>query len=518
MIFSGRGKRGLWKACLSIYSQLFALATSPIAFIQTLFSCLPLLKGPQDFLLGFSAENSISYLFYKNQYENQVRARISGFSPFVGLGNYPIWHWIHLSRLGSKIFALSGARVTTGCTLFWLMSTLLYVRSASLLWILTLMIILMFSSTIFATAFVNQNYQILGFMWYPILFYSISNHSQILSSLIITTISYFSITAALLVYPILIIEIGTVHPGSFLSICIIPITILVARLSKIPRGSSSFRNTWIDLLKLIGFTRRGVKYRRKSMRVNFPLIYITITHILLAGGIFLQGGKKAELIVITTIMMTINETLFRIADRESLILLNVSVAVYAVLINRPSILLVILFLIVVNPLPIFLGIPMILDKHNRKRIKPLSPFNLQPVLKATSDLLGDQRIGRLALMCFQDPVGEYEKLFMDYSKYIEVPIWAGSNLGIHVIPDWYFVAQTNYPNAHSVWCSSPSDASRILRDYGGNCAIFFGDNHLLHGESLSSQFELVGKLDFSEFNISRRDNPVIMYIYVLTSV
>ena len=117
--------------------------------------------------MGFNPQNAINNLFYRTQWINLDRYGRDGRSPITGLGDYPLKNWFHLSLPASYIFANAGAVTTLTGTLVWVISHFFWLEHAGVVWLLFIIIVLLLSTTAYAMAFARQNYQILGWMWYP---------------------------------------------------------------------------------------------------------------------------------------------------------------------------------------------------------------------------------------------------------------------------------------------------------------------------------------------------------------
>ncbi|NQU32161.1 MAG: hypothetical protein HQ521_02905, partial [Bacteroidetes bacterium] len=59
-------------------------------------------------------------------------------SPVVGLGDYPLSNWFHLTYLSSYIYSHAGAITTLAGTLIWVFSHLVWIDSLSAWWIVIL--------------------------------------------------------------------------------------------------------------------------------------------------------------------------------------------------------------------------------------------------------------------------------------------------------------------------------------------------------------------------------------------
>ena len=155
----------LFYPCLLLYMM-------PVAWIKSIWEARILLKGQWHKYMGFHPLNAINSLFYRTQWINLKSYGRNGRSPLIGLGDFPLRKWFHLSYLGSFFYANAAPIVTLIGIFFWSFSHSVWMAEQNIYWSILLSLILLFSSTGFAMAFAKQNYQILGWMFLPLVLFS----------------------------------------------------------------------------------------------------------------------------------------------------------------------------------------------------------------------------------------------------------------------------------------------------------------------------------------------------------
>src|SRR5689334_12319683 len=125
------GARGLVEVVLS--PLLTPLLLDP-AWLHSLWLARSLLGGQWHRYRGFTPLNALTSFFYASQWLNISRFGIRGRSPLVGMGDYPLSRWFHVSFLSSCLYAHAGAVCTLGGTLVWVAMHLAWAGSAGLAW------------------------------------------------------------------------------------------------------------------------------------------------------------------------------------------------------------------------------------------------------------------------------------------------------------------------------------------------------------------------------------------------
>ena len=68
-------------------------------------------------------------------------------------------------------------------------------------------------------------------------------------------------------------------------------------------------------------------------------------------------------------------------------------------------------------------------------------------------------------MIFRDPVESYESIFNPFRNFIEPILYVSSIFEINTIPNWYFIAETNYPGSIDCWINNADDLRTVIRRF-----------------------------------------------------
>jgi hypothetical protein len=440
---------------------------------------------------GFHPHTAINSLFYRTQWINLNRYGRLAKSPILGLGNYELSNWWHLSGVASLTYANAGALTTLLGTIFMVLSTLVWLESAiNWQWTLTIVAVLLFSSFAYLMAFVRQNYQVLSWMWLPAVFYFIYQSQFVAASLGILIISLLGLTALVTCIPL--ITVHAIVTSKFEVLLVLVPALLVAPIRFVPLlYSGNLKDSLAQIAKLIGLMSLNAKYKYESKKLSaFNLYFFGLygTAILL---IYLGSGSPPVLSITAYLIFALNQWKARFADEQSVIVLFTLITTVELINSEPSLWSMIGFMLVVNPATFILSI-----SHN-SLIKPerYHPFDIDPLLERLSEFLRVSSGSRI-LFAFSDPGDSYERIFDGYRVLLEAPLCVAAEKGIHLMPDWYAVGQTNHIGAQSFWGRSPMVVVANLGVWSAGYAIVYQNSKSEIDPIWLDNFDVISSFDW----------------------
>lgn len=473
---------------------LILLWRMPARLAVTLWRSRVLLKGHWRKYMGFHPLTSVNYLFYRVQAINLARYGRSGRSPIVGLGEFPLSQWFHVGLPGLNAYAKAGAVATLGGMAVWWLSHLLWLQTADARWVAIVLALTLFSTGFFAMAFVLQNYNVLGWMFLPAGLFAISQGHYELAAL-----AWFAASLAGLT--------PLVFAGAFVTVLAIEQMSLAPVLSIIPAIGLYSLNLWpayrnigmrsaiAFTAKAIGATDRHVRYRYTSKRFSARTAYFVVT-----GTLFIVTcswvASPPWLFVVPLALFVVNRTLARFVDEQSAILAMMTGATTIVMTAAPDPWLAATLWLVISPTPVLM-VPT-----NRSALSALA--DLDPREPVDITLLEDRMRaflhpvapGQRVLMAFSDPEGIYERLFDGYSTLLQLPLYVSATRGIHFMPDWWAVFETNYENAPSFWGRSVAAVKKNAEYWHAEFVVVYQNT----GSSLDDEWSKAGFISCGEFD------------------
>ncbi len=479
------------------FYPITALLTTPVRLVQTLWECRVLLNGKWGNYPHFNPHSAINSLFYWTMALNISHFGRTGISPYLGLGKYSLSKGFHYSL--TSLYAYWGAGAVTllfGMFGWWLFH-LLWLDIANTEWLILVMFISLISTTFYANTFSLQNYNVLGWLFFPLALYGLMTEQWWIAAIGWLLISFGSITIVFI--------------GGILSLAIAIHNIQIAPLLAIlPAGLKTLTHFWpnltqgnilttsINVLKGIGSTGKNTKYKRQSgqgmtiTRWYYALLYIQF------GIAVTWTGQETYLFWIGIAIYFINSTYARFADEQSMYMMMLSLAT-AILIQNGNIFLLPSYWLLVSPAPLLAGFPSmkVLDVVPR-----LKPFTIKPLLNAMEYFLKPVQKDKRVLMIFDNPDNQYEKVFDGYRVNLELPLYIATYKKVHFMPDWWGVFEVNYEDAPEFWGRNVEDVFRNIEQWKADYVVVYQDNDTeLDKKWLDAGFEPLTKFCWKDYSI-----------------
>ena len=200
-------------------------------------------------------------------------------------------------------------------------------------------------------------------------------------------------------------------------------------------------------------------------------MYTTILYLQFAAVAYFLSGRIDVLLAGGLALAITNARFVRIMDEESVYMLMLTLMTAVVMMRHEPRLLA-SYWVGASPLPfIFAGST---PKRDFDVVPLCRPFSIQLLLDGMNRFLRLVPEGRRVLMCIEDPEGEYARLFGDNRWLIELPCHAASLRSIHLLPDWWAVAETNHVGAPEFWGRDPATVGRRASQWRADFLIVYG--------------------------------------------
>lgn len=498
-----RRRIGITGAMAAALGPLLTPVFCAMAWGRSLWAARVLLAGRWERFRGFHPQNALTAFFYANQWLNLSRYGADAASPVVGLGDYPLSRWFHLSMGSSCLYAHAGAVCTLLGTLAWVASHAIWLDTAPAAWVTTVMVLVLCSSTAFAMAFTRQNYNILGWLWLPVALFAVFNGQYGLAALAWLAASLASITVIAAAVPLMLVQgwaAGSIEP----LVALVPALLKVA-LHLAPRGPRAETRRSLGVMgRVIGVVSSGTRYRRTSKRLRPFSTYFLLIYA--AGCVILAWDQGPPILPLAALALFFaNQVWVRFADEQSVILMFASVFVAHVLLVPPSLPALLALVVVLNPLPVFLGLCDFERQRSLVRVQTQAPFDHGPLQHAMEAFFAPVPTGQRVLFAFDDPQDIYENVFDGYRTLLELPLFVCAERGVHLFPDWHAVAETNYPGSPGMWGRTLDAVTENLRRWQAGHVVVYGDT----GTALDSRwteagFEAVDTFDWGDWTEALR--------------
>ena len=482
-----------------IFYPFLLIHMMPIAWIKSIWEARILLKGSWSKYMGFHPLNAINSLFYRTQWINLKSFGRNGRSTLIGLGDFPLRKWFHLSYLGCFFYANAAPFITLFGSLIWALSHLVWMTHVNTFWSFFLSLCLLFSSTCYAMAFARQNYQILGWMFFPMGLFFLN-----LADLFGTTIVFIlmtiggGVTQIFFAAPI-VVYFSYYHSEPLILATLLPAGILILSRLLPLFADKSIADSFNETAKLIGITSKKVRYNREMNKVSNYSIYFLI---LFSVGTFLLFNSTTVfpvLAIFGLIAFFINQRFVRVADEESMILLFLSLFAFHALQAENFFLALTSLWLVASPLPVFLSVqePHLNCKLGKIIINP--PFDHSRLEAHVKEFFSPVPKGESVYLAFSDPNNLYANIFDGYRHILEMPLYVASKNKFHLFPDWYSVSQTNYKGAPSCWGRSLEAVTENMTRWNAKFSVVYQKSGTELDHKWLRDYVLLSSFDWKDY-------------------
>lgn len=449
--------------------------------------------------LGFYPENACNNLFYHTEWLNLRRTGRGGVSSIVGLGEYPLSSWFFLSNISLGLFANAGAMVTYFGTIFWILGFMFWWPNTDVSGLCLTIFLLTLSVHTYAMAFVRQNYQIVSWVFAGPLIYFAEPGRELIFFLLVILVAETGITAYVLCLPVVLFLGIEAQAYGLIMLYLLGCAPIIWRMKYLIR-SNQFKKTIIQIISLIGAKQKRVRYSRNLKKWELPTLYFFSLYSFAFFAFTFVSGQVQYLIFIGACCYFLNQKIMRIADEESLMMFNVTLATHTILTLEQSYLNIVIFWFIVNPPPFLLAVQVFDFEKGLGQIRRPKLIKQHNFVESVSTLIQSVRNGEKIMCAFPDPIGQYQNLFLGYRIIHEVTLNAAAKNNIHCLPDWWGVSETNYEGAPSLWGISSDNLKKNCERWQCKYAIVYDPEILVKDSGFLKDFEIIGSFDWGFAN------------------
>lgn len=483
-----------------IFYPMTLFFTTPFRLIQSLAACRILARREWGDFSHFNPTMGLVSLFYWTHAFNFRKFGRKGDCPYMGNGRYSLSHGFHYSLASLHCFH-KASNVTLLAGMFgWLLSHLIWINQVNSSWLLFIAALLAISTTFYFNVFGLQNYNSLGWALFPMGIYGIIHHQWLLVVFIWTMVSFYS-TTVFLIAAILSLAGGLFDKNPDVVILVLTpgcLNILMHLYPSFQKGD--WKIAIQNILQVIGVIRSPkIKYKRyikwgKLIRdVYFLILYLQFLLVY-----FLLTKQLSLLFMMGLTIYFLNIHFLRFADEQSMYMLMMSLAT-VLLLQTKEMLLIPSYWILISPLP--RSLDLIFLKNVFDQVPKFSPFYIRRLFEGMEEFLKTVRSDQKILMAFDDPQGNYNKIFDGYGILIQLPFYICSQKEILFMPNWTGIFESNTCSAPNLWGRTPPQVMDNVRYWGIDYVILY----IKEGEGLNEDweklgFEIKGKFSWRDYD------------------
>ena len=212
-----------------------------------------------------------------------------------------------------------------------------------------------------------------------------------------------------------------------------------------------------------------------------------------------MSGSLPILLLLGVLLFIINQRFFRIADEESLIVLVSSLFVFTSMQIDVQWLTYFALWIALSPLGLFLSVQEIIKDNKNAEILVHAPFDHTEPKAALNAFLASVAIGERVYFAFNDPDNRYSNIFDSYRIVHELTLSVAADKEVHIFPDWYAVAETNFEGAPQCWGRSVREVVSNCERWNANFAIIYQETGSALDPRWSVDFDCISEFDWGDY-------------------
>ena len=488
---------------------LTSLVIHPLLMLRSLVASIKLFDGNLGSYNMFTPLTALNTHFYKTRAWNLFRYGRRGKSPFLGLGDFDLARTFHYTLPSFYPFWFSTNLTILLGLLILVVSTGVWLPEVSPLVFWAGLGAFTFSGYFYMT-WMHQNYNILGWAFFPILVFALIHQQYYLVGGILFVVSFFSFTGWV-VGSALLVSVGLIYQDWLLFLTLVPAAIKMLTLNFYPLYTSDATGKILNnLAKAIGLSKSNAKYvRKKQLAITrlIPMVYMATLQMLLLIFIYYIHGAVYWYLAISILLFIANAFFFRFADDQGMYFLFLIVGLSGVY-HYEDLMLLIPFWLGCNPLPLAMNV-----KSKNLLVMPvLKPVYIKPLIRDVERFLSPLHAGDKVLLAYGDPQGSYENVFDGYRNFIELPIYVAMQRGIRLLPGWWSVFELNYEGAPDFWCREPDEVLSKMQEWKTGFAIVYQeDSKTLDPKWENYGYEVLEEFDWNDFPVLKEDRRLIKY-------
>ena len=494
----------MFKSIINKYNlknQVYGIIFYPLTSI--FFNCRTILISLNEIIysLGnkgkfrvFDEHNALNTYWYDTLTYNLLKHSRFGFSNTTTYKRYPIGNWFHISLFSMYPFWKSSILTNFVCWLFLPLTFGILFDVVNFQWY---GIVLM--ATFFGSNYYNQlqvqNYNFLGWLLFPILFWSLESKDFIYISLIFIGLFLTSFTAFISAFGYFVCSMifNNIPITDLLYVLLIISPFVLYRISPMIINGT-IKKQFLSIAATIGLykSNKSLYVRNNRKKSTFLLGGIKIVSVLL---FFLFIPQSAPYLYVVLILLFINYYLGRFADHQSLDMIMLITCLYYILQEESFISLVLYWVFISNPIPRLNFSNAEGSLVRLKKIKPYSCTKIEGKLNSFFYKVKNQKV----FIAFEDPQNNYELLFLNQRILLEASHYYATRNNAFIFPNLWSVIDEGNGDEENFWSK---EGTKII-DYINNKKLEYIIYPLIDDEiipkSLSEKFVCLDNINWNEY-------------------
>lgn len=380
--------------------------------------------------------------------------------------------------------------------MIWLPSTMVY-------WFWAVMLLAISSTTFYANVFGHQNYNVIGWMFFPLFLFGLLNGEWLWAGVFLLLSSFGSITVVAIASGLtvmLFVWSGNLELFSTLVFAWTKVAFQLLPLVKSEDGKRSLKG----ILAFIGFgSTKKAEYRRAdSKKLGMPQFYYMALSLQYVLAFYFIFQEVPLLVCFGLLLYLINATIGRFADVQSMQLMMLSILT-ATTIQHFDYYLLPFYWLSISPIPFVAGFPSMREVFDVvPKLAPFSIHTLQTRMEKFLEIVNPQE---KVLMAFNNPDYKYEKLFDGYRILLELPIYVATKGGFYFDPSFWLVHESQYKTCPGFWGRDVQSVTENVCAWNAKYVVIYQVGR----KEIAKEWEEAGYKVVSKFDWSEQDDLML---------
>lgn len=471
---------------------LYSIVTNTIVLVLSMKNIFSKIYSNKE-LRMFSEDKAINNYWYDTMALNLQKHGRLGYSKTTMDNDYLVGKWFHISKY--SLFPFWKSSVLT-ILLSWILIPVFFFflyPSVPLTWFLSVSFLTIIGST-FYSQLESQNYNIMGWVLYPLLFWGIENND--LTVLVITICLLFltSFTAYFVSFGYLAtaILLGSLTINEFLFIELFSIPLILYRFYPI-FIKGELKSHFLMVGNTIGLVNSSEeKYTRNIKNKKAVLLSVIKLSCLIGFILCVDYVEESYYLMLVLGYQTVNSFIARFADRETIDMLVILTSFYFILKSESLIELFLYWCLISNPLP---KLNFINDSKNFFKLKTLDPFHVNKLNNKLINFLSKIKTDRV-FISFDDPLYDYDKIFSGQRILIEPIHFHASQQDILLLPNlWSTISEKK--SDLNIWGRDAKTITEIMMKGDFNYMIYYTISDEQIPEEIKENFSICDSIQWN---------------------
>lgn len=479
------GKRATVRLALA---PVTCLVATPWRYWQLWQTCR--LAGPRCWKPSQDFDSYKGLLAYAYHTQALVLSRHGRSSqcPYLGQGNYPTSAWWHITWPSLLLYWKSSAMTPLLAIFLWWVSGTVWIGHSP--HALVVMLLLACSSSLYGQALLRQNYNALGWMFWPLGLWATLQHHSALAALIWLAASFFSFTSVFCAATVCaLFGLINLTPWPLLSVLPALAKLCTHFLSNLVQG---------NLFERLSSTAKaiGLQKAKAPLAPVQPLgtraLYLIVLY---STFLIMTIQNPAWSLFFSAFLVHLLNFNKRFADEQSLELLLLSCASSLVFYDFSWCQCLGLWLLAC-PIPL-------MDLRTRgwsvlDVVPKVELLDFRLLEERLADFLKPVPDGSRVLMTFPDPANVYSSIF-DGQHMLKEPLnYLAAQRRIHLSPDFWFVFENNFEGGQNLWGLGPAQALANAQSIAANFVVTYSEkDQPVPSEYIEAGFECLAQFDWA---------------------